>query len=105
VTVVQKDEEHVELTVPAGPPGWLVLANAYSPDWKATVDGRPIAVSPTNFAAMGIPVSAGRHTVQFYLSRTTYGLGGAISLVSLALVMWAGLRRTRPARGLQKETT
>jgi hypothetical protein len=81
------DSQHVRVEVPTGPGGWLVVANAYSPQWEATVDGRPAELQPTNFAAMGLPMEAGAHTVELRLDRTSFWSGLAISALSLVVVL------------------
>jgi hypothetical protein len=83
--VEQISPDHVRVRVPPGTAGWLVLANAYSPDWKAEVDGREVELRPTNFAAMGVPVSASARTVDFRLERGGFWLGAALSLGALLL--------------------
>ncbi len=90
--------DHVRVHVPRGAAGWLVLANGYSPDWKAEVDGRETELRPTNFAAMGVPVESGTEVVDFRLDRTGLWLGAAISLIALAcagLLLVSGRARSR----------
>jgi hypothetical protein len=90
--------DHVRVTVPGGTGGWLVLADAYSPHWRAKVDGHSVKLRPTNYAAMGVPLPPGRHTVDFQLSHTGFNIGVAITLASLAgmgLVLLRA-RRRRP---------
>jgi hypothetical protein len=92
--------DHVRVHLPRGAAGWLVLANSYSRDWKAEVDGRATELQPTNFAAMGVPVSSGTRVVDFRLDRTGFWLGAVISLVALAcvaLLAASGRRRRRRA--------
>ena len=81
------DSQHVQIDVPAGRGGWLVVANAYSAQWEATVDGRPARLHPTNFAAMGLPLAAGAHSVELRLDRTSLWAGLGISAVSLLIVL------------------
>ena len=81
------DSQHVQIDVPAGRGGWLVVANAYSAQWEATVDGRPARLHPTNFAAMGLPLAAGAHSVELRLDRTSLWAGLGISAVSLLILL------------------
>lgn len=89
--------DHVRVHLPAGAAGWLVLAQAYSPDWKAEVDGRDTELRTTDYAAMGVPVSASARTVDFRLERRGFWAGAAISLMSLLVTLllatWGRLRR------------
>jgi hypothetical protein len=90
--------DHVRVTIPPGSAGWLVLANAYSRTWKATVGGRDVKPQPTDFAAMGVPVRPGTHRVDFRLDRSGFWAGAWITLAALALTLL--LAAWRPLRGL-----
>lgn len=81
---------HIRVRVPPGAAGWLVLANSWSPLWTATVDGHSRKVYPVNVASVGLPVSAGAHTVDFQVSDSDAVRGVVISLVSLVIagVLW-----------------
>jgi hypothetical protein len=95
--------DHVRVRLPAGSGGWLVLANAYHPNWEAEVDGEPVEIQPTNAAAMGVPVSAGARTVDFRLDRGSFWLGAAISAAALAAV--AGLAAAHRRRQGRRAST
>lgn len=42
----------------------LLVRNAWDENWRATVDGRPASVIPTNYFLQGVPVAPGKHTVR-----------------------------------------
>jgi Bacterial membrane protein YfhO/6-pyruvoyl-tetrahydropterin synthase related domain len=92
--------DHVRVSVNGGGGGWLVLANSYSPQWRAKVDGHSVKLRPTNYAAMGVALPPGRHTVDFQLSHRGFWFGVVLSLASLAamggvlLVAWRRRRRS-----------
>lgn len=44
---------------------FLVYNDSYHSAWKASIDGRPVAVARSNFAFKGLWVPAGRHDVRF----------------------------------------
>ena len=95
----QRGPDQVRVHVPPGAAGWLVLANAYSPGWKAEVNGREAELRPANFAAMGVPVTSSTRVVDFRLDRSSFWLGATISLAALAFTaLLAGLGRRRPRR-------
>jgi hypothetical protein len=86
--------DHLRVHLPAGAAGWLVIGNAYSSSWEASVDGRSEQLRPTDFSAMGLPVAAGARTVDVRLDRTRYWIGALISLLAiLTMVLLALLGR------------
>jgi hypothetical protein len=88
-------EEHWRVDVPRGGGGWLVVANAYGPQWRAEVDGRPAKLFPTDFAALGLPLPAGARRVELTVSHRSLHWGLALSaLACLALVGLAWPRRS-----------
>jgi hypothetical protein len=95
----------MRVDVPAGPGGWLVVGNPWTPDWKATIDGKEAVVVPTNFAIQGISVPPGKHTVVFTYSSTPFWQGVLLSLLTfllLALFIIGGRRGWKPRRAIEK---
>lgn len=88
--------DEVRVSVPQGPAGWLVLANAYSPQWKAEVDGQGVEIRPTNSAAMGVPIDPGAHVVKFTYDASGFNLGVVISILACGLIA-LGLTGWRPS--------
>jgi hypothetical protein len=78
---------HVRVDVPPGRAGWLVLSESYNPLWKAKVDGHEHRLYPTNVASLGLPLSAGSHTVDVRISSSNFLVGVVISLLSLAVLL------------------
>jgi hypothetical protein len=77
-------------------PGVVVLSQTWHPDWRATVNGRPIAVRQVNHAQVGVPVDAGIHELRVYYYPWDFYLGAAITVGSLcALVLGLLLQRSR----------
>jgi uncharacterized membrane protein YfhO len=46
-------------------PGILVLADAYYPGWRATLDGRSTPIFPADWGLRGVALPEGRHTLVF----------------------------------------
>jgi hypothetical protein len=63
--VVSYEAEHVEVEVPPGAPGLLVLTDSYFPGWEATVNGRPAPVLPADVAFRGVMLGSGDSRVVF----------------------------------------
>jgi hypothetical protein len=92
------DATHWRVSLPPGAGGWLVLANAYSPDWRAKVDGKETDLYPTDYAATGLPVPRGARTVDVELDRTRINAAAAISglgLLATAILLVANPFATR----------
>ena len=91
--------ERVEIATESGAPTLLVLSDAYYPGWRATVDGAPAPILPTNVLFRGVELPAGSHEVVFTFVPASWRNGlyvGAVGLLLwLALVgvaMWLGRR-------------
>jgi hypothetical protein len=64
--------------------GLLVLADAYDPGWRATVDGARAPVLRANVAFRGVALKAGRHTVELLYRPPSVVFGLSVSLAALA---------------------
>src|SRR5262249_44192274 len=71
---------HLQVSVPSGAPGWLVVGASYSPLWTASVDGHERRLYPTNAASLGLPLDAGPHIVELRITATHAIVGLVISL-------------------------
>lgn len=79
--------------------GLLLLNDAYDPDWRVTVDGRPATLLRCNFLMRGVAVPAGRHRVVFtyrpYLAPFLASLGGCAALLAWGVLRAAGGRKAQ----------
>jgi hypothetical protein len=83
----------LEATLPA--PGWLVLADLWSPDWQASLDGEPAPLLRANGVFRAVAVPAGTHEVRFaYRPRLVFA-SAAVSGVAAALLALAALPLAR----------
>jgi hypothetical protein len=95
--VERVDEGRLRVRLPDGAgPGWLVVANSYSPSWDATVDGEDAELRPTNHALMGLPLPDGARVVELNASSRSLWAGVAVSGVSLVIALLC-LGRRRPS--------
>lgn len=98
VEIASRTNRSVTLRAQAPWDGWVVLNEAASAGWRATVDAEPSPVLVANGLVRAVAVPAGAHEI--VLRYTTPGLatGAAVSLAALALLLTAallGFRRPR----------
>jgi hypothetical protein len=82
----------VELQVDAPARALLVLADAYYPGWKATVDGQPVRIRRTNYALRAVAVPAGGHVVRFEYRPLSLAIGASLSAVTLVGLVIVAVR-------------
>ena len=98
--------DRVDVSIPDGPAGVLVLTDAYGPGWVATVDDVATPVAPVDLAFRGVVVPAGHHHVVFrYVPIATY-IGLVLAVLAAAAAVGGALlvrrrdrRRGEPAFG------
>jgi hypothetical protein len=92
------DSDSIECTVTTGRSGYLRIIESWDPGWSATVDGKPVLIVPGMDALLAVPISPGRHVVQFVYRTPGAGTGLAISFTGLVLLggfMWAIEKRDK----------
>ena len=82
----------IEATVEAGQPMWLTLAQANYPGWQARVDGRRVPLWTANYAFQAVNVPSGRHDVQVAFRPRSFWIGGAVTGLTLTVLLVPGLR-------------
>jgi hypothetical protein len=75
--------------------GYLVLAEAWYPGWRATVNGAPSGVFPINGWMRGVVVPAGHSEVVFAFHSRFLAAGFAVSLASAAVLLALALKGRR----------
>lgn len=81
------------ISTEASCPALLVDSAAYYPGWRARIDGRAGEILQVDGALRGVPIPAGRHTVEFYYRPTSVISGVALTLIGIVLVFLLALRR------------
>jgi hypothetical protein len=80
-------------------PLWLVIAETYFPDWRATVDGKPAPLYPGNGAQLTLQLPPGAREVSLQFVGRGYGAGKIVTAIStllaLALILVPVVRRRR----------
>ncbi|NCO35940.1 MAG: hypothetical protein AUJ92_04320 [Armatimonadetes bacterium CG2_30_59_28] len=83
VRMVDDAPSHVTLSVNAASRAILVLADRYTADWRATVDGIPAEVYRTNYLFRAVVVPAGEHQVVFSYRPVLFYIGATLSALTL----------------------
>jgi Bacterial membrane protein YfhO len=95
-TITRDDPEHVEVSVDAATPAYLVLADTFDPGWTATVDARPAPIRPAWLAFRAVYLGPGRHTVAFRYRPAGFTTGLMLSVLGLIVAGGLLLRRRPP---------
>ena len=70
--------------------GILVLADSYYPGWRVYVDGKEQEIRRANLFFRGVPLSAGKHVVEFRYEPRSFVLGLFLSVIFLtAVILWS----------------
>jgi hypothetical protein len=97
-TIVHDGESVVEIDATLAADGLVVLADAFYPGWRATVDGMPAPIHATNHLFRGVPASRGTHRVRFEYRPRSLMLGASLSLVGVLVTAGLLLRGVGTAR-------
>jgi uncharacterized membrane protein YfhO len=84
--------------VRADRPAVVVVRNAWDPNWRATVDGRPEPVLAADGVVQGIAVPAGRHTIELRYHDPTIGWGMLAAALGLVVLLGGAVLLRRRAR-------
>lgn len=79
--------DRVRVSVRLDRPGYLVLADAYDPGWRATLDGRPVEILRANVGFRATAVPAGDHAVEFLYRPPSVVAGFAVSAASWLVLL------------------
>lgn len=82
VTVTEQGDDSMTATVTAASAGLVVFSEIYAPGWSAWVDGTRTDMLKTDGALRGIPVEAGRHTIEMRYELPALRIGLWISGIS-----------------------
>jgi len=87
VKLVERRAHRVTVRVKLDQAGLVVFSDTWTPDWKATIDGRPETVVPANLFMRAVPCPAGEHTISVYYESESFSRGSMVSLGALAVCM------------------
>jgi hypothetical protein len=84
---VEHRGDEIEMSVDAGPGGYLVLSEVFYPGWRAEVDGAAATIHRANGIFQVLRLGPGEHRVQFRYRPSAYAWGRAISTAGLVLAV------------------
>jgi len=97
--IVESTPDVVRVAVDAPDAAVLVLLDAWSPEWHATVDGTAVPIRRANLVARAVEVPAGAHEVVFRFTPQSLYVGAATSAaVLLACILALVIARRRGPR-------
>ena len=67
--------------------GILIFSDTYYPGWKVKVDGERENILRVNLFLRGVPLSAGKHIIEFHYSPLSFKLGLLISFLTVLLLI------------------
>lgn len=88
---IQSDKEQI-----------LCMSIPYSEFWSVYVDGKKTKAECINYMWTGIPITAGRHSVQLFYTNRALRIGLAVSAATAALI-WIWLMYKKQQRGMTKK--
>lgn len=98
-------DERVALEIEAERPGLLVLADAWFPGWKVSVDGHERPIHRVNHAFRGVLVQPGDREVIFTYAPDSFRTGAWVSIAALLLILaLAGIFQLRRPRVVDSNT-
>jgi hypothetical protein len=95
VRILEERSDRIVLEAQLATPAYVVLADAFDPGWRGTIDGAPAPVLRANLAFRAVRVPEGRHRVEMAYRPRALLAGLVVS--ATALVVALGLL-TRPSR-------
>ncbi|MCC6758895.1 MAG: YfhO family protein [Candidatus Omnitrophica bacterium] len=90
VKITKSTANEVALEADMKTAGFVVLADAYHPDWDVTLDGKKWKIFQTNYLVRSVFVPEGKHEIKYVFAPLSFKMGLAVSACSfLALLLLA----------------
>jgi hypothetical protein len=92
--ITAETPERIRMRVRASEPGYAVLADAYAPGWRATLDARPVPILRADGLFRAVALPAGDHTVEMeyrpaaVVTGLLLGALGLLGVVACGVVLW-----------------
>jgi hypothetical protein len=98
VRIARFEAEQIMLTAEPNVNSLLVVGEKFQQGWRATVDGKPVAIVPVNHILRGVYLTPGRHSVEFRFDPLPFKLGKWLSLGAFGLFAVVAIREWRLRR-------
>lgn len=82
----QTDPNRLQIKVEATEACWLVVADSWSPDWRAKIDGESVELYRANYLFRAVQLRPGEHMIDFIYKPISFVIGGFVSLISWVLL-------------------
>ncbi|MGC8797453.1 MAG: hypothetical protein ACP5PK_02130 [candidate division WOR-3 bacterium] len=83
VTIIARNNDQLKIQADLTRPAVLMVSEIYYPEWRATLDGKPVEILRADYCLRAVALPAGRHMVNFYYDRGLINIGITISLLTL----------------------
>jgi uncharacterized membrane protein YfhO len=87
VTIITRNPEQLKIQAELNRPAVLMVSEVFYPEWRATVDGKPVEILRADYCLRALVLPVGTHIVNFYYDRSLINLGIALSLVTFITVL------------------
>jgi len=98
VLSTERSPERIEVVADAAGPATLVVNDAFSRGWSATVDGRPVPIWRADGLVRAVPWPAGRHVLVMTYEAPGLRAGALVSLLGVLLVVGVVVYDVRSSR-------
>ena len=98
------DTEEVLVRTECPLEGLLVLRDSWYPGWMAIVEGKKVPILRVNGCFRGVIVPAGEHKIRFLYRPILVYASGAVSLLTVLLVIFVSLRKSFKLRQLDQSS-
>jgi hypothetical protein len=84
------DYQNMRFQVPSTVSGWLIVSEAFHPDWGVSIDGKPAEVHPAEAALLSVYVPVGSHEIVFHFTPPAwYGVCLSFGVLSWIIALGA----------------
>ena len=84
-TLVSYAPELIQINADVKQPSYLILSDAYYPEWGVRINGQNQSIVPAQLAFRAVYLEPGLHDIEFYYQRNAFHLGLLISSSGLLL--------------------